>query len=116
MTTLEIILLILFLLSIVGIIFLILALKKSFKSIEFFEQHFTQMAQLLTFVQTRLGYLDKTGAFASDDDIGFAYEEIKNLWNILINAGLRTIDEKGKTETPEESKIEFPDGNKIYGR
>lgn len=114
MTLLEIILLALLTGAIISIIFLVIAIKKLFKRNDFFEQYFTQIAQLLTFVQTRLGYLDNTGAFASDDEIGFAYTEVKNLWNILINAGLRTIDEKGKTEEPIESKIEFPDGNKIY--
>lgn len=90
------------------------AIKKLFSRNDFFEQHFVSMAQLLTFVQTRLGYLDKTGAFASDDEIGFAYEEVKNLWGILIKAGIRTVDEKGNAETPEESNIEFPDGNKTF--
>lgn len=114
MTGLEITLLILCVILFSTVIFFILALKKSFKRNDFFEENFKQMAQLLTFVQTRLGYLDRTGAFASDDEIGFAYEEVKNLWKILINAGLRTVDEKGNEQTPEESKIDFQDGNKVY--
>lgn len=116
MTLLEIILLSILICCIIGIFFLIIAIKKLFKRNDFFEQYFTQIAQLLTFVQTRLAYLDRNGIFASDDDVGFAYSEIKNLWNILINAGLRTTDETGKTQEPAESKIDYQNGTKTYGK
>ena len=39
--------------------FLFYALRRALKRIEFFEGHFMSMAQILTFVQGRLDYLDK---------------------------------------------------------
>ena len=91
---------ILFLLvSIVSSTMLFYALRR----INQYEELLISIQEIVSFSGKKLKNVDSTGSFESDDEIGFIFEEIKSIQNILdgifeneITTGEKTNDENSQ--------------------
>ena len=72
--------------------------------IEWFEDWYGKFIETVAEAEVRMNEVDKKGSFSSDDEIGFAYETIKECINNLTQMGAITYDgqEERQTDSPEE--------------
>ena len=50
-----------------------------------FQKYLDQLSRIIEFSDAKLKKIDERGIFKSDDEIGFMYEQIKELQKVLSN-------------------------------
>lgn len=71
-----------------------------YRKINVFEKFFTRFAEILIIVERGLNEIDIRGSFSSDDEIGFAFRRINDLWKLLFSMGLQTRETIEKQKPP----------------
>ena len=66
-------------------IFSSLTLFYSLRRINQYENLITQFQQIITFSTEKMKQLDSSGHFESDDEVGFFFDELKNIQSMLDN-------------------------------
>ena len=76
---------ILFILFLLISIFSSITLYYAMKRLNQYEIYLTRIQSLINFSTEKMKQIDSTGHFESDDEVGFFFEEIKKIQNILDN-------------------------------
>ena len=73
------------------------------ESVEFLEQWYEKFITTIADADNKMQEVDKRGSFSSDDEIGFAYQTVKECIEQLTLMGAITYDEQtGQTDSREE--------------
>ena len=91
--------------AVLGIIsiFLIMLVYYSLKRITIYEQIILQVNDKIEYVNQQLKLIDEKGTFEADDEVGFFFEELKNIGKLLDNL-FEEVDDASIKE--EEKKVE----------
>ena len=65
--------------------FISFALFHALKRINQYENVISQVDSIIEFCSKKIKLVDETGHFESDDEVGFFFEELKNMQNLLSN-------------------------------
>ena len=76
---------ILFILFLLISIFSSITLYYAMKRLNQYEIYLTRIQSLIDFSTEKMKQIDSSGHFESDDEVGFFFEEIKKIQNILDN-------------------------------
>ena len=68
---------------IVFILFISYMLVLAMRRINQYEDFILQIQQIVTFATDKMKQVDSTGHFEADDEVGFFFEEVKSLQNLL---------------------------------
>ena len=60
-------------------------LMLSMRRINQYEDFILQIQQIVTFATDKMKQVDHLGHFESDDEVGFFFDELKNMQNLLSN-------------------------------
>ena len=74
-----------FILFILVSIFSSISLYYALRRINQYENLITQIQQIIEYSTERMKIVDSKGSFESDDEVGFFFEELKNIQSILNN-------------------------------
>ena len=102
------ILIVLLLLISLGLFYIIYLLSEQIEqyeeSVEFYVQWYEKFIQSIADADNKMQEVDKKGSFSSDDEIGFAYDTIKECIQQLTEMGAITYErqEGGQTDSSEE--------------
>lgn len=55
-------------------------------------QYLDKLSQIIEFTDKKLEEIDHKGSFEADDEIGFFFEEIKNIQNILNEFKVKNLE------------------------
>ena len=55
-------------------------------------QYLDKLSQIIEFTDKKLEEIDHKGSFKADDEIGFFFEEIKNIQNILNEFKIKNLE------------------------
>lgn len=55
-------------------------------------QYLDKLSQIIEFIDNKLKEIDHKGSFEADDEIGFFFEEIKNIQSILNEFKIKKLD------------------------
>ena len=91
--------------AILGIIliFLIMLVYYSLKRITTYEEIILQINDKIEYVNAQLKLIDEKGTFQSDDEVGFFFEELKEIGKLLDNLFEEVEDDaNSKKEEKEE--------------
>lgn len=55
-------------------------------------QYLDKLSQIIEFTDKKLKEIDHKGSFEADDEIGFFFEEIKNIQNILNEFKIKNLE------------------------
>ena len=55
-------------------------------------QYLDKLSQIIDFTDKKLEEIDHKGSFEADDEIGFFFEEIKNIQNILNEFKVKNLE------------------------
>ena len=55
-------------------------------------QYLDKLSQIIEFTDKKLKEIDHKGSFEADDEIGFFFEEIKNIQNILNEFKVKNLE------------------------
>lgn len=55
-------------------------------------QYLDKLSQIIEFTDKKLKEIDHKGSFKADDEIGFFFEEIKNIQNILNEFKIKNLE------------------------
>lgn len=55
-------------------------------------QYLDKLSQIIEFMDDKLKEIDHKGSFKSDDEIGFFFEEVKNIQSILNEFKIRELE------------------------
>ena len=90
--------------AILGIIliFLITLIYYSLKRITQYEELILKINDKIEYVNAQLKLIDEKGTFEADDEVGFFFEELKEIGKILDNL----VEEGDDAPTKEEAKKE----------
>lgn len=55
-------------------------------------QYLDKLSQIIEFTDKKLEEIDHKGSFKADDEIGFFFEEIKNIQNILNEFKVKNLE------------------------
>tara|TARA_B100001123_G_C15140095_1_gene959147 strand:+ start:85 stop:405 length:321 start_codon:yes stop_codon:yes gene_type:complete len=96
---------------IISIIFLSYALKVALDRITFFEEFILKLDLIINDCSNKLDVIDNSGHFESDDEIGFVFNEIKDIQNLLDNLFEKDndnekVDRQKDPNTTEEEETE----------
>ena len=75
----------LFILFLLISIFSSITLYYAMKRLNQYEIYLTRIQSLIDFSTEKMKQIDSSGHFESDDEVGFFFEEIKKIQNILDN-------------------------------
>ena len=53
------------------------------RRINVYEQIFTELVGIIDYIKAQMDIIDHKGTFRSDDEVGFFWEAVKNMSNIL---------------------------------
>ena len=87
---------------ILSIIFLSIVLYYSLKRINQYEDLIEEVYNVIDFTHDRIKTIDTSGHFESDDEIGFFFEEVKRLQELLDNI----FETQEKVDAEEKKKEE----------
>jgi len=99
----ELFIIISFIILILIIGFISYALKVALDRISNMEGFILQFDQLVMEASHRLKEVDNSGAFESDDEIGFIFKEIKDIQELLNNI-FEKESEIGETDEPQNTE------------
>ena len=90
--------------AILGIIsiFSIMLVYYSLKRITQYEELILHINDKIEFINSQLKLIDEKGTFESDDEVGFFFEELKNIGKLLDNLFEEVDDASIKEEEKEE--------------
>ena len=90
--------------AILGIIsiFSIMLVYYSLKRITQYEELILHINDKIEFINSQLKLIDEKGTFESDDEVGFFFEELKNIGKLLDNLFEEVDDATIKEEEKEE--------------
>tara|TARA_Y100001937_G_scaffold82905_1_gene112223 strand:+ start:200 stop:496 length:297 start_codon:yes stop_codon:yes gene_type:complete len=90
--------------AILGIIliFLIMLIYYSLKRITTYEEIILQINDKIEYVNAQLKLIDEKGTFEADDEVGFFFQELKEVGKILDNLFEEVDDAPTKKEEKEE--------------
>ena len=90
--------------AVLGIIsiFLIMLVYYSLKRITIYEQIILQVNDKIEYVNQQLKLIDEKGTFEADDEVGFFFEELKNIGKLLDNLFEEVEDATTKEEEKEK--------------
>ena len=84
-------------------IFLIMLVYYSLKRITTYEEIILQVNDKIEYVNAQLKLIDEKGTFQSDDEVGFFFEELKEIGKLLDNLFEEVEDDaNSKKEEKEE--------------
>ena len=88
--------------AVLGIIsiFLIMLVYYSLKRITIYEQIILQVNDKIEYVNQQLKIIDEKGTFEADDEVGFFFQELKDVGKLLDNL----FEEVDDATTKEEEK------------
>ncbi len=66
------------------------------RRINVYEQIFTELVGIIDYIKAQMDIIDNKGTFRSDDEVGFFWEAVKNMSNIL--SGLFDKEEDGNAK------------------
>ena len=73
------------------------------KNIDYYTDWYNKFITAIADADARMQSIDRKGSFSSDDEIGFAYQTIKECIDNLTEMGVITYDEEGgQTDSREE--------------
>mgnify|MGYP001280337084 CR=1 FL=1 len=84
------------------LIFLIMLVYYSLKRITMYEEIILQVNDKIEYVNQQLKLIDEKGTFEADDEVGFFFQELKEIGKILDNL----FEEVDDAPTKEEEKKE----------
>ena len=90
--------------AILGIIsiFSIMLVYYSLKRITQYEELILHINDKIEFINSQLKLIDEKGTFEADDEVGFFFEELKNIGKLLDNLFEEVDDASIKEEEKEE--------------
>ena len=90
--------------AILGIIsiFLIMLVYYSLKRITTYEEIILQINDKIEYVNSQLKLIDEKGTFEADDEVGFFFEELKEIGKLLDNLFEEVDDASIKEEEKKE--------------
>ena len=90
--------------AVLGIIsiFLIMLVYYSLKRITIYEQIILQVNDKIEYVNQQLKIIDEKGTFEADDEVGFFFQELKNVGKLLDNLFEEVEDATTKEEEKEK--------------
>ena len=88
-------------LSIISI-FLIMLVYYSLKRITIYEQIILQVNDKIEYVNQQLKIIDEKGTFEADDEVGFFFQELKDVGKLLDNLFEEVEDATTKEEEKEK--------------
>ena len=68
---------------IIIIVFLLVLLFYALKRITDYENFIIEISQIIDFTNVKLKEVDSAGHFEADDEVGFFFEQLKNIQNML---------------------------------
>ncbi len=77
-------------------IFSSIALFYSLKRINQYENYLYQFQQIIEISHQKLKSLDNKGSFESDDEVGFMFQQMKDIQTLLNDLLIIESDEEGK--------------------
>ena len=83
-------------------IFLIMLVYYSLKRITMYEEIILQVNDKIEYVNAQLKLIDEKGTFESDDEVGFFFEELKEIGKLLDNLFEEVEDATTKEEEKEK--------------
>ena len=90
--------------AVLGIIsiFLIMLVYYSLKRITIYEQIILQVNDKIEYVNQQLKIIDEKGTFEADDEVGFFFQELKDVGKLLDNLFEEVEDATTKEEEKEK--------------
>ena len=90
--------------AVLGIIsiFLIMLVYYSLKRITIYEQIILQVNDKIEYVNQQLKLIDEKGTFEADDEVGFFFQELKDVGKLLDNLFEEVEDATTKEEEKEK--------------
>ena len=90
--------------AVLGIIsiFLIMLVYYSLKRITIYEQIILQVNDKIEYVNQQLKLIDEKGTFEADDEVGFFFQELKEIGKLLDNLFEEVEDASSKEEEKKE--------------
>ena len=83
-------------------IFLIMLVYYSLKRITIYEQIILQVNDKIEYVNQQLKIIDEKGTFEADDEVGFFFQELKDVGKLLDNLFEEVEDATTKEEEKEK--------------
>ena len=81
------------------IVFLLFKIYRMFTIIVKFEEFFVDLKGRSERALSKLKYIDSTGHFESDDEVGWTFDHIKNIISDIDNFFIEQFQEKQSVET-----------------
>ena len=74
------------------------------ENVEYYQNWYDKFITIIADADTKMKEVDNKGSFSSDDEIGFAYQTVKECINQLTEMGVITYErqEDGQTDSSEE--------------
>ena len=66
------------------------------RRINVYEQIFTELVGIIDYIKAQMDIIDHKGTFRSDDEVGFFWEAVKNMSDILSSLFDKEEDENAK--------------------
>ena len=86
----------------ITLIFLIMLVYYSLKRITIYEQIILQVNDKIEYVNQQLKIIDEKGTFEADDEVGFFFQELKDVGKLLDNLFEEVEDATTKEEEKEK--------------